>query len=339
LLALLIAAVLVPESADVVLSVEDASGLQALFGKAGTHAPSLAPEAVGATLRDRVGLDLLAESPAWGLAQRGARTVAFSRQAMGLSAPVRDAGAAKKMLASWLAQGQRRTGRLVGSRLLTASGEEAAALLKSMSRPVPLPRDLAARAKGPVWIWARTAEPLRGMMLSIEASGTGIVGRGVVAASGALLSGRAPAGCASGMACLRAAPGPAGRRVLALALEKLEATIQPELATAARVEERVDAVDVRELARSLTRALRIAAVFDAPEAAASALDARVDLGAIDAALGTINPLEALRGGVVAGAYAAHLLYGPLLRNAGPLTVTGNPQQGGAAEIEVRLPLR
>jgi len=43
--------------------------------------------------------------------------------------------------------------------------------------------------------------------------------------------------------------------------------------------------------------------------------------------------------VVAGAYAAHLLYGPLLRNAGPLTVTGNPQQGGAAEIEVRLPLR
>jgi len=339
LLALLIAAVLVPESADVVLSVEDPSGLQALFGKAGTHAPTLAPEAVGATLRDRVGVDLLAESPAWGLAQRGARTVAFSRQAMGLSAPVRDAGAAKKMLASWLAQGQRRAGRLVGSRLLTASGEEAAALLKSMSRPVPLPRDLAARAKGPVWIWARTAEPLRGMMLSIEASGTGIVGRGVVAASGALLSGRAPAGCASGMACLRAAPGPAGRRVLALALEKLEATAQPELATAARVEERVDAVDVRELARSLTRALRIAAVFDAPEAAASALDARVDLGAIDAALGTINPLEALRGGVVAGAYAAHILYGPLLRNAGPLTVTGNPQQGGAAEIEVRLPLR
>ena len=339
MLALLIAAVLVPESADVVLSVEDPSGLQALFGKAGTHAPTLAPEAVGATLRDRVGVDLLAESPAWGLAQRGARTVAFSRQATGLSAPVRDAGAAKRMLASWLAQGQRRAGRLVGSRLLTASGEEAAALLKSMSRPVPLPRDLAARAKGPVWIWARTAEPLRGMMLSIEASGTGIVGRGVVAASGALLSGRAPAGCASGMACLRAAPGPAGRRVLALALEKLEATAQPELATAARVEERVDAVDVRELARSLTRALRIAAVFDAPEAAASALDARVDLGAIDAALGTINPLEALRGGVVAGAYAAHILYGPLLRNAGPLTVTGNPQQGGAAEIEVRLPLR
>ena len=341
MLALLLAAVLVPESADVVLSVEDASGLRALFQKAGTHAPSLAPDAVGATLRDRLGVDLLAESPAWGLAQRGARTVAFSSQAMGLSAPVRDAGAAKTMLASWLAQGPRRAGRVVGSRLLTASGEEAVALLKSMSRPVPLPRDLAARAKGPVWLWARTAEPLRGMMLSIEASGTGVVGRGGVAASGALLSGRAPAGCASGIACLRAAPGPAGRRVLALALEKLEATAQPELATAARVEERVDAIDVRELAqsRSITRALRIAAVFDAPEAAATALDARVDLAAIDAALGTINPLDALRGGVVAGAYAAHLLYGPLLRNAGPLTVTGNPQRGGAAEIEVRLPLR
>ena len=249
-----------------VLSVEDASGLRALFQKAGTHAPSLAPDAVGATLLDRLGVDLLAESPAWGLAQRGARTVAFSSQAMGLSAPVRDAGAAKTMLASWLAQGPRRAGRVVGSRLLTASGEEAAALLKSMSRPVPLPRDLAARAKGPVWLWARTAEPLRGMMLSIEASGTGVVGRGVVAASGALLSGRAPAGCASGIACLRAASGPAGRRVLALALEKLEATAQPELATAARVEERVDAIDVRELAqsRSITRALRIAAIFDAP---------------------------------------------------------------------------
>jgi len=341
LLALLLAAVLVPESADVVLSVEDASGLRALLQKAGTHAPLLAPDAVGATLRDRVGVDLLAESPAWGVGQRGARTLAFSSHGMGLSAPVRDAGAAKRMLASWLSQGPRRAGRVAGSRLLTASGEDAAAVLKSMSRPVPLPRDLAARAKGPVWLWALTAEPLRGMMLSIEASGTGIVGLGVVNASGALLTGSAPAGCASGIACLRAAPGPAGLRLLALALEKLEATAQPELAAAARVEERVDAIDVRELAqtRSLTRALRIAAVFDAPEAAGPALDARVDLAAIDAALATINPLDALRGGVVAGAYAAHLLYGQLLRNAGPLTVTGNPQRGGAAEIDVRLPLR
>ena len=341
MLALLLAAVLVPESADVVLSVEDASGLRALLQKAGTHAPLLAPDAVGATLRDRVGVDLLAESPAWGVGQRGARTLAFSSHGMGLSAPVRDAGAAKRMLSSWLSQGPRRAGRVAGSRLLTASGEDAAAVLKSMSRPVPLPRDLAARAKGPVWLWARTAEPLRGMMLSIEASGTGIVGLGVVNASGALLTGSAPAGCASGIACLRAAPGPAGLRLLALALEKLEATAQPELAAAARVEERVDAIDVRELAqtRSLTRALRIAAVFDAPEAAGPALDARVDLAAIDAALATINPLDALRGGVVAGAYAAHLLYGHLLRNAGPLTVTGNPQRGGAAEIDVRLPLR
>ena len=276
MLALLLAAVLVPESADVVLSVEDASGLRALLQKAGTHAPLLAPDAVGATLRDRVGVDLLAESPAWGVGQRGARTLAFSSHGMGLSAPVRDAGAAKRMLASWLSQGPRRAGRVAGSRLLTASGEDAAAVLKSMSRPVPLPRDLAARAKGPVWLWARTAEPLRGMMLSIEASGTGIVGLGVVNASGALLTGSAPAGCASGIACLRAAPGPAGLRVLALALEKLEATAQPELAAAARVEERVDAIDVRELAqtRSLTRALRIAAVFDAPEAAATATSKR-----------------------------------------------------------------
>ena len=340
MLALLLAAVLVPESADLVLSVEDASGLRALLRKAGTHAPLLAPDAVGATLLDRLGVDLLAESPAWGLAQRGARTVAFSNHAMGLSAPVRDAGAAKRMLASWLGQGPRRAGRVAGSRLLTASGEDAAALLKSMSRPVALPRDLAAHAKGPVWLWARTADPLRGMMLSLEASSTGIVGRGVVNASSTLLAGSAPAGCASGIACLKASPGPAGRRVLALALEKLEATAQPELATAARVEERVDALDVRELAqsRSLTRALRIAAVFDAPEASRPALDGRVDLTAIDAALATINPLDALRGGVVAGAYAAHILYGALLRNAGPLTFTGDPRENGA-DVEVRLPLR
>ena len=340
MLALLLAAVLVPESADVVLSVENASGLRALLRKAGTHAPLLGPDSVGATLRDRLGVDLLAESPAWGLAQRGARTVAFSSQGMGLSAPVRDAGAAKRMLASWLDQAPRRAGRVVGSRLLTASGEGAPALLKSMSRPIALPRDLAAHAKGPVWLWARTADPLRGMMLSIEASGIGIVGRGIVRASGALLAGSAPTGCASGIACLRAAPGPAGRRVLALGLEKLEASAQPGLVTAARVEERVDAIDVRELAqtRSLTRALRIAAVFDAPEAAGPALDARVDLAAIDAALAAINPLDALRGGAAAGAYAAHILYGSLLRNAGPLTFTGDRRENGA-DVEVRLPLR
>ncbi len=39
------------------------------------------------------------------------------------------------------------------------------------------------------------------------------------------------------------------------------------------------------------------------------------------------------------AYAAHLIYGPLLRNAGPLTLTGNPAQGNTAEVELRLPLR
>ena len=34
------------------------------------------------------------------------------------------------------------------------------------------------------------------------------------------------------------------------------------------------------------------------------------------------PLDALRGSLAAGAYAAHLVYGPMLRNAGPLTLTG-----------------
>jgi hypothetical protein len=341
LLALLVAAVLVPESADVVLSIENVSGLRALLEKAGTHAPSLAPEPIGATLRDRVGIDLLAESPAWGLAQRGARMLSFSRGAIGLSAPLRDGNAAKKMLAAWVAQNPRRAGRILGPRLLTASGPEAAALLAAMARPAAVPRELAAYAKGALWLWARLAEPLRAVVLSIEASGIGAVARGIVTAKGAILAGAAPAGCEAGIACLRAGLGPAGRGALAHELESLGIPSQPQLKAAVRVEERLEAIEVRELTdpRSLPRALRIAALFDGPQAAATALEGRIDLAGIDAALAKLTPLDALRGALAASAYAVHLLYGRLLRNAGPLTLTGNPQRGGSAEIEVRLPLR
>jgi hypothetical protein len=340
LLALFLAAVLVPEDTDAVLSIEDASGLRALLGKAGTYAPSLAPELVGATLRDRVGIDLLAESPAWGLAQ-GARMLAFSRNAMGLSVPLRDASAAKKTLSSWLAQDPRRAGRIVRSRLLTASGQDATTLLAAMSRRRALPPDLAARAKGPVWIWARLAEPLRAIVLSVDASGTGLLAGGIVTAKDAILSGRAPLGCENGIGCLRAGLGPAGRRALAVALEQLTLPAHPELARAERVEQRLEAIDARQLSvpGSLSRALRIVPVFDAPEGPPPALEARVNLAAIDAALATMTPLDALRGALAAGAYAAHLLYGRLLRNAGPLLLTGNSQRGSAAEIDLRLPLR
>src|SRR5204863_6863648 len=124
---LLAAAVLGPASPGAGLSIEGVSGLRALLGKAGTHAPSLGPHPIGSTLTDRLGVDLLAESAEWGLAARGARLVVFSRDGMGLAAPVRDATAAKKVLAAWLAQKPRRAGRIAGRRLLTASGANPAA--------------------------------------------------------------------------------------------------------------------------------------------------------------------------------------------------------------------
>ena len=52
---------MVPASVDLVISVEDANGAREFLTRAGQHAPSLTPEAVGATLRERVGIDLLAE--------------------------------------------------------------------------------------------------------------------------------------------------------------------------------------------------------------------------------------------------------------------------------------
>src|SRR5439155_1111302 len=84
---------------------------------------------------------------------------------------VRNAGSAKRMVASWIAEDpQRRAGRVVGLRLLTASGGNPAALLATMSRPAPLPAPLAAKASGPAWLWMRLFAPLRAAVLAIEAS-------------------------------------------------------------------------------------------------------------------------------------------------------------------------
>lgn len=69
----------------------------------------------------------------------------------------------------------------------------------------------------------------------------------------------------------------------------------------------------------------------------NALDVAIDLIALDGALSRLGPLDALKGEVAAGAYGAHLLFGPLLRNAGPLAITGRAA-GTAAAIELRLPL-
>src|SRR5262249_5704234 len=259
LLAFFLAAVVVPASADMLISVEDAAGARALLVKAGTYSPSVAPEALGPLLRERVGVDLLAEGPSWGLSPRGARLLAFSKNAIGLSAPVKDAAAAKKALASWIAQKAGRAGRISGSRLLTASGPGAAVLLAGMSRPVAMPRALAEVAKGPLWLWARLRAPMRAMVLSIEASEAGLTGRGLATANGPILAGLAPAGCESGVACIRASLAPAGRSALGQLLELLAAPPQPQLSAAARVEERIDEIDVPEIADpgSLPRALRI----------------------------------------------------------------------------------
>ena len=143
MLALLAAAVLIPASADGVLTIENASGLRALLSAAAVHAPSLGPEEVGASLRADVGVDLLAEGREWGLARRGPRMLVFAGGATGLSAPVRDPKAARRALAAWLSGSTRRAGKVAAGRLLTASGRGAAALLKTMSRPTALPRDLA----------------------------------------------------------------------------------------------------------------------------------------------------------------------------------------------------
>ena len=71
--------------------------------------------------------------------------------------------------------------------------------------------------------------------------------------------------------------------------------------------------------------------------AGNALDATLDIAAIDRALSKLSPLDALKGPVAAGSYGAHLLWGALLRHSGPLTITGRPA-GAAAAIELRLPL-
>ncbi len=330
-----------PAPAEVVLAIEDASGLRAFLEAAGRHASSLAPEPSGAALRDRVGVDLLSRTPGFGLAARGTRLLVFSQRAVGLAAPLRDAKAARKALASWLSQDRRRAGRVFRGRVLTASGPGARSLLAALSRPVPLPFELRGSASGPLWLWARLAEPLRGVVLSIEAGSSGLVAHGLVTASAPILAGPAPAGCEGGIACLRAGVAEAGRLVIARALEAIGAAAQPELRGASRVEERLEDIDVGQLGddRSLSRALRITAVFGGAEAPGPALEGRVELDRVDAALAQITPLFALRGTTAASAYALHLLYGGLLRNAGPLTATALPRGGNAAQLDLRLPLR
>lgn len=68
------------------------------------------------------------------------------------------------------------------------------------------------------------------------------------------------------------------------------------------------------------------------------LAARFDTAALDAALARLSPLDALRSEAAAGAYAAHLLWGPLLARAGPAVLQGRAAAGGAVALDLRWPL-
>ena len=350
-------AALVPADAQGALVLQDAAGLRALLETAGRRAAALSPESVGGMLRDRVGVDLLAEQPRWSLSPRGPRALVFLRDSVGLSAPVTNARAARAALEAWLGpsrptrpkplKGPLAAGNRAGmiapvggsQRLLTASGRHAAALVSALAHPTPFSRDpaLLAQAKGPLWLYLKGEGPLRAALFALAASAAGLTARGlVVPVREPILAGGAPGPCQGPpVGCLRAGLGPSGRGLLSMLLSEL----QKPLPAGASVAVRLEGVDVQQLAgdRTLPRALLISSSAADPQPG-PALVGQLDLAAIDAALSTLSPLDALRGSLAAGAYAAHLLYGPLLRNSGPLAVTGVAAKNNAA-IELHLPLR
>src|SRR5439155_23492720 len=114
----------------------------------------------------------------------------------------------------------------------------------------------------------------------------------------------------------------------------------PALPESQSVVVRLESIDAEQLAddKSLPRALRITASAAQPAAGEASLNGQLDVNAIESAVAKLTPLDALRGTLAAGVYAANLLYAPLLKAAGPLTLTGSAAPKGA-EIEIRLPIR
>ena len=68
-----------------------------------------------------------------------------------------------------------------------------------------------------------------------------------------------------------------------------------------------------------------------------ALDARLDLAAVDAVLQKLSPLDVLHGGMAGALYAGRLTVGGLLRRSGPVRLRGSEHPSGA-EVELRWPL-
>jgi hypothetical protein len=352
---------LIPAAADGALVLDGAAGIagiRALLETAGHRSGLLSPGAAGGALRDSVGVDLLTEQPDWSLARRGPRALVVMRGSVGLSAPVRSVKAARLALAAWLGpsrptrqkplKGPLAAGDRAGmiapvagaQRLLVASGPHAVALVSALAHPSAFSHDkaLLAKARGPAWLYLRGKPPLSAGLFSLDAGASGLVARGLVTpVSDPILAGTAPAPCdGAPLGCLRAGLGPSGRGLLALVLMRL----QTALPAGDAVVVRLDGIEVEKLGgeRSLPAALHLSAKPDAGVAPGPALAGTLDLAAVDGALAGLTPIDAIRGELAAGAYAVHLLYGPLLRNAGPVALSGVPAANGA-EIELRLPVR
>jgi hypothetical protein len=319
------AAAFVPARVDAAVLVDGsqgAAGLRAFFGGVSQRAPALAP---GPRLAALVGPDLLAQPVSWGLAFGGPRAVVLLNGSVGLTAPVRDAKAARSALQSWLnesgpvrplrtpplrgalaaGEGRRARAGMVslvagGLRLLTASGPQAAPLLAALSHvggrtagTAPLSADLSLRGAlapltGPAALIARGPDPVRATALSLEGSAQGLVAKGLVLASAALLGSAAPgpSACAgAALFCLRAGLGPAGRELFARAARAYLAAVldpgareapdrlaQRAAAAADRLVVRSDGLDARLLAleRTVPWAPRLAAASAPPPPEGSA---------------------------------------------------------------------
>jgi hypothetical protein len=174
-----------------------------------------------------------------------------------LTAPVRDANAARSSLEAWLrevgpvhavrssagrtalASGDGRRARMGmvapvrgALRLLTASGAQAAAALAAIGQigaktgaTSTLSGDAAmrpglVRLTGPAALVVGTRDPLRGAALALDGSPQGLVANGLVLARAPLLAGKAPGATACAGAtllCIRARLERGGRELLAAA--------------------------------------------------------------------------------------------------------------------------
>jgi hypothetical protein len=285
-----LAAAFVPARSDAALlldGAQGASGLRAFFDGVAQRAPALA---AGPRMAALVGPDLLGDPLAWGLAPSGPRAVVLASASAGLTAPVRDAKAARAALQAWLAESGiarpvrapplrgalaagegRRTragavARVAGApRLLTASGPHAIALLAMLAQagtraaaPLSSDRLLAsaiARLTEPAAVVTRGADPLRAAVLSLEGSARGLVARGLLLAPEPLLAGAAPGptACAgASLLCLRAGLGPSGREALVLAARAYLGALLPPVARQApdRLAQRAAAAADRVVVRS-----------------------------------------------------------------------------------------